>query len=123
MRNMSFMLTTKQVRERTKTVTRRLGWWHLVDKEPIAAIEKGMGLKKGEKVVHLAVIRVENTRQERLRRMTDEPEYGRAECIAEGFPEMTPAEFVAMFCKSHRGCTPETVVNRIEFGYPADLNQ
>ena len=26
-RNMSFSLTTDQVRNRTKTVTRRLGWW------------------------------------------------------------------------------------------------
>lgn len=29
MRNMSFALTTKQIINRTKTITRRFGWWFL----------------------------------------------------------------------------------------------
>jgi hypothetical protein len=32
-------------------------------------------------------------------------------------PNMTPGEFVAMFCATHKGCTPETEVTRIEFEY------
>lgn len=43
-------------------------------------------------------------------------EYGRREVIREGFPDLTPAEFVAMYCR-HNGCTPETVVTRLAFSY------
>jgi hypothetical protein len=28
---------------------------------------------------------------------------------------MTPAEFIAFFCQSHKGCTPDTEVTRIEW--------
>jgi hypothetical protein len=119
---MSFMLTTQQVRERSKTVTRRLGWGFLVPGDLVQGVEKGMGLKKGETVQRLAVIKILGTRWEALRAMTDNAGYGRAECAAEGFPHLTPAEFVAMLCKAHRGTTPETLVNRIEFNYPAKLN-
>ncbi len=40
------------------------------------------------------------------------------ETAREGFPELSPVEFVEMFCKANKrqGVTPETVVNRIEFG-------
>ena len=76
-----------------------------------------MGLRKGERVKRLAVLRVVNVRREPMRRMTDDVAYGTAECAREGFPEMTPAEFVAFFCASHRGCTPETEITRIEFEY------
>jgi len=30
---------------------------------------------------------------------------------------MTPEEFVAMFCASHKDCTPTSVITRIEFEY------
>ncbi len=50
MRNMSFMLTTQQMQDRTKDVTRRVGWWFLKPGDVIMAVEKGMGLKKGEKI-------------------------------------------------------------------------
>ena len=114
MRQISFALTTPQVRAGTKRVTRRLGWATLTPGTPLQGVEKGQGLKKGETVTKLDVVMVLDVRREPLRRMTDEPEYGQVECILEGFPEMTPAEFVAMFCE-HNGCTPETVVTRIEF--------
>lgn len=121
MRNMSFMLTTAQVRARTKTVTRRLGWWHLKPGDLVRAVEKGMGLKKGEKVVELAVIRIVSVRKEPLRAMTDDTGYGLEECILEGFGEHKmlrwPSEFMPFFCGSHKGCTPATEVNRIEFEY------
>ena len=55
--------------------------------------------------------------REPLRRMVDEPAYGRQECVREGFPQLTPEQFVAMFCASHKGCTPDTTVTRIEFRY------
>ncbi len=57
-RNMSFSMTTAQFRARTKTVTRRLGWWNLKPGDVIMGVEKAMGLKKGEKVKRLGRIRI-----------------------------------------------------------------
>jgi hypothetical protein len=49
-RNMSFMLTTEQVRNQTKDVTRRLKWLFLKSGDILNAVVKGIGLKKGETV-------------------------------------------------------------------------
>jgi hypothetical protein len=114
MRNMSFMLTGDQIRARTKTVTRRLGWLALQRGDLIAACRKCMGLKKGERVERLAVLKVISVAREPL---IDIDRYDPGECAAEGFPQMSPAEFVDFFCASHRGCKPSTVITRIEFAY------
>lgn len=111
MRNMSFFITKRQMRERSKTVTRRLGWWNVKPGELLCSIEKGQGLKKGEKVTRICVIRVASARPERLDKITD------LECRREGFPAMRPADFIAMFCQANR-CKPTTTVNRIEFEFP-----
>lgn len=111
-RNMSFALTTPQMRDRSKTVTRRTGWRFLKEGEIVCAVEKGQGLKRGEKVVRIGLIRILDVRPERLDVMLDR---GRTECAAEGFPGRSPASFVAMFCRTHKGCGPGTVVTRIEF--------
>lgn len=111
MRMMSFMLTTAQVRDQSKTVTRRLRWNNLKSGDHVQPVEKGMGLAKGEKVKHIGgPICIVSTRWETLDSITQQ------ECILEGFPNMTPAEFVAMFCKCNK-CIPSTHVNRIEFAY------
>jgi hypothetical protein len=110
MRNISFALTTEQVRAQTKDVTRRLGWRTLKPKTPLRAVVKCMGLKPGETVEPLALITVKSVRLERLDAITPE------DVVREGFPGMTPAEFVAMFCK-HMKCEPSREVTRIEFGY------
>jgi hypothetical protein len=114
MRLMAFSLTTDQIRGRTKTVTRRLGWSDLRPGELLQAVEKSMGLKKGERVRRLAVLRARHVWREPLRAAT-----GAAidEARLEGFPHLTTEEFIAFFCRSHRGCTWDTVVTRIEFGY------
>lgn len=118
MRNMSFALTTNQIIARTKTVTRRTGWADLKPGTLIRAVRKGMGLRPGEKIEPLAVLCVVNVSREPLQAMTlIHPIAGGEECIDEGFPEMVPHEFVRMFCGSHKGCTPETIVTRIEFRY------
>jgi hypothetical protein len=118
MRNMSYALTTRQVREKSKDVTRRLGWLRLKAGDKFQPIVKGMGLRPGEKVERIGdAVTTVSVRREALRRMLDEPEYGREECRREGFPDMSPTEFVTMFCKTHKGCTPDTVVTRIEFRY------
>src|SRR5690349_15214956 len=97
MKNMSFSLTTAQMRARTKTVTRRLGWHHLKPGDLVCAVVKGMGLKRGEKVERIGVIRVLSVRLESLHAMRVSPLYGRAEAIREGFPEMEGSDFVKMF--------------------------
>lgn len=117
MRNISFQFTQRQISDESKDVTRRMGWLKLKANELLQGVEKGMGLKPGEKVKKLKVIRVKSARRERLDRMIKEPAYGRAEVIREGFPEMTPREFVQMFCRTHQGCTPSKKVTRIEFEY------
>lgn len=109
-RNMSFSLTTRQYRDQTKDVTRRLGWWNLKAGEIVNGVEKAMGLRKGQKIVVLGQHRIVSTRAEPLNVITVE------DCRREGFPELTPAQFVDMFCQ-HNHCTPETVINRIEFQY------
>jgi hypothetical protein len=114
---MSFMMTTAQMIARTKWVTRRHGWGFLMPKEIVQAVEKSQGLGKGGKIVKLHQIKITSTRHERLNRMTLEPEYGRAECIAEGFPDMSPEEFVDFFCRGHKKCKPSSHINRIEFSH------
>jgi len=69
-----------------------------------------MGLKKGEKIKRLAVIEVVSIRREPLSFIDQ------ADCYKEGFPDLTPLEFVIMLC-DHYSCTAETEFSRIEFKY------
>lgn len=71
MRLMSFSATTEHMRDGSKTVTRRLdakGFYMRVLKPGtlICAVEKGMGLKKGEKIQRIGVIEIVDVRRERL---------------------------------------------------------
>ena len=66
-RHMSFSMTTAQFRARTKTVTRRFGWWFLKPGDLVMGVEKSQGLKKGEKVVRLGLIRIVSVRTEPLK--------------------------------------------------------
>lgn len=116
-RNISFMLTTHQVRTRQKDVTRRNGWLFAKVGDVCRAVEKSQGLGKGGKIKPICMIKLIDVRREPLRAMLDDVAYGRAECVREGFPDMTPAEFVEFFCKSHRGVTPSTFITRLEFEY------
>jgi hypothetical protein len=50
MRMISFALTTAQVRDRSKTVTRRPGWKTLKPGTSLQPVVKAHGLKKGEHV-------------------------------------------------------------------------
>ncbi|WP_425404579.1 hypothetical protein [Hwanghaeella sp.] len=115
MRNMSFMLTTQQVEDGTKDVTRRFGWDFLKVGERVMACEKCQGLGKGGKINRLRPIEIVSVQKERADAITgyDDPAQ---ECAREGFPEMTAAEFVAMLCKANKR-QPSDTVNRIEFRY------
>jgi hypothetical protein len=108
MRLISFALTTRQFRDGSKDVTRRLGWKKLKAGERLQAVRKAMGLKHGEHVEKLGVIEVVSVRRERLDAING------VECIREGFEDLTPDEFVSMFCE-HMGCKPSRKVTRIEF--------
>jgi hypothetical protein len=108
MRNMSFALTTQQYQARTKTVTRRLGWKNLKAGDQFMGVLKGMGLKKGEKVTRLHASECVSNRSEPLNWIT------KGDCAKEGFPHLSPSQFVEMFCR-HNGCREDTPVNRIEF--------
>ena len=112
-RNMSFFYTTPQIRARTKTVTRRLGWRFLKAGDHVMVVEKGQGLKKGEKVKRLGPVRIVSVRREPLGFIGKE---GRAGREKEGFPGMTPADFIEMFC-DHNGGDGAQTVTRIEFEY------
>lgn len=121
MRLISFSLTKDAVRRREKHVTRRLGWEGLKPGQLLRGVEKAMGLRRGETVVTLAIVRVVNVRREPLSAMTDDLDYGFEECRREGFADHPtlrwPSEFVRFFCDSHKGCGPDSIVTRIEFQY------
>lgn len=108
MKNIAFSMTTEQMLEKTKDVTRRLGWLDLTPGTKLMAVEKGMGLKRGEKVKPIGEIFVVKVSREKL------SDISIAEVVREGFPEMTVDEFITMFCKGHH-CEPNVVVTRIEF--------
>ncbi|WP_339862281.1 ASCH domain-containing protein [Paremcibacter congregatus] len=109
-RNISFAMTTEQIKNRTKTVTRRYGWGFLKPGDILNGVEKAMGLKKGEKIKRLCQIRVISIRWEPLERITQD------DVIKEGFPDWTPVQFIQMLVE-HYGAEPSKLINRIEFEY------
>ena len=109
-RNMSFMITTEQIKNRTKTVTWRFGWNFLKPADVVNACEKCRGLEAGQKVNKLCQIRIIGVRKEPLNKIT------KRECVLEGFPDMVPEDFISIFCDLN-GCKPTETVNRIEFEY------
>ncbi|KKM84350.1 hypothetical protein LCGC14_1300000 [marine sediment metagenome] len=121
-RNQSFFHTKKQYRARTKTVTRRDGWAFAKVGDIVNGCEKCQGLRKGEKIVVMGQHRYTNLRWEPLSRIIDEPEYGKAEVILEGFPDMTPDEFVSFFCGAMK-CTPKKLVHRMEYVFVTRAEQ
>ncbi len=112
MRNMSFALTTEQVRAGTKTVTRRFGWWNLKPGDLVQPVYKCMGLKKGEKIQKIrGPIRIVSTRKELVRDVTPD------DIVREGFPGMPRVEFMELLTDNFRKGGPLTPVNRILFEY------
>lgn len=125
MRLMSFSKTTPQFLAGTKLVTRRVKWLHAKVGMQVMGVEKAMGLKPGEQIVRLRPIKFIDVRREPLRRMIDDEEYGRRECILEGFPppheKSVPYHFVRFFCE-FSGLSQDDDVTRIEYRY-LDLPQ
>ncbi len=123
MRNISFALTTQQFKDRTKTVTRRLGWANLEPGTELMGCEKCQGLGKGGQLNRLGIIGVRSVIREPLGAIREWPN----DCALEGFPTMLPPIFMDMFIghmprwKDWKGnwhpTTAHTEVTRIEFEY------
>lgn len=109
-RLMSVALTEDYVWNRTKTVTRRLGWRNLKPGDRLQLCRKVMGRKKDEPLVRIANVEVVDVRREPLNAITDD------EVRREGFVSLTAAWFVDFFVEEMR-CAPDVEVTRIEWRY------
>ena len=110
MRNMSFSMTTDQMRRKAKTVTRRMVWKNLEIEDRVRAVVKARGLRKGETVEPIGVIKIESLWWEPLRDITD------ADVVREGYHNEGRDWFIEKFCKAMK-CTPLTMVHRIGFAH------
>ena len=113
MRNISFFLTQEQFCAKSKTVTSRKGWAWLQAGTLLQSVEKGQGLKKGETVTRIGPpIRVLDVSRVPLTHI-DQDDVRR-----EGFPDMTPQEFIDFYARSNKLKVAERVmITRIEFEY------
>lgn len=109
-------MTTEQFRNRTKTVTRRLGWAKLRRGTLLCGVVKSQGIPKGDTVERLAYLVVVRATREPLNLMSLVEQYGDREAIAEGFPDLRGYEFVRMF-RENMKCNDAAEVTRIEFRY------
>ena len=113
-RLMSVALTEQAVRERRKTVTRRLGWAGLQPGTRLTLCRKVMGRRRRdggvEPLVRIAEVEVVSVRREPLSAI------GPDETALEGLPDMTAGAFVEFFCE-HMRCSPDDIVTRIEWRY------
>lgn len=126
-RLMSVAYTEQPVRERIKTVSRRLGWWE--DKngrriihpgDPLTLCKKVQGRKPGEPIERLAEVEVMDVRRERLGLLLDmEPWDSAWELQLEGFqPDLiSPWEFIERYFIQAQGCYPDDPITRIEWRY------
>lgn len=114
-RNISFSMTTQQFIDGSKDVTRRFGWWTIKEGDILNVVEKAMGLKKGEKIKSLGLIRVVSARKEPLSALLDDS-YGLDEVKREGYPFgcKTGKDFAEVLAKKS-GYVLESSCMRIEF--------
>jgi hypothetical protein len=117
---MAFSHTAQQLLDRSKTVTRRTGWRTLKAGDLVQAVEKSRGLKKGERVRVLGILRIKDVRIEPLSRLLIDARYAEDELPREGFPCWLRDEFVAMFVRMNRLRSTDVAITRIEFEYVTD---
>lgn len=113
-RLMSVAFTEDAVRDRAKTVTRRIGWRFLRPGDRLTLVRKSMVRQPGEDLVRVAEVEVVSVRREPLAAITPD------EVAREGFPGMEPAEFVRRFFVEAQKLSPDTEVTRIEWRYLED---
>lgn len=110
-RNMSVAMTIDAVKERRKTVTRRVGWTFLKVGDRLTLCEKCQGRKPGEPLVRLATVEVVDVRREPLFMLTPE------DVALEGFPGMSSEQFGRRFFIEAQRMSWQDEVTRIEFRY------
>lgn len=108
---MSVAFTEQAVRDRTKTVTRRKGWTFLKPGDRLTLCRKVMGRKPGEPLVRICDVEVVSVRRERLSAITED------EVALEGFPGMTPDDFIEEFFVEAQGIGAWTEITRIAWKY------
>ncbi|MCV7286124.1 hypothetical protein H7J87_12375 [Mycolicibacterium wolinskyi] len=111
-RLMSVALTTEAVRRRQKTVTRRVGWQMLRPGDQLTLCPKVRGRRRGEPLDRIVTVDVVSVRREPLSAITT------SDVTAEGFPEMTPADFIDFFCSTHHSVSSDSEITRIQWTYP-----
>lgn len=108
---MSFSLTTEQVRRRQKTVTRRNGWTFARVGMIVQPVIKCQGIPKGGHVEKIGgPIRFTAVDRVVLGDISAQDVY------REGFPDLTPREFVALYKRANGGLRDQ-IVTRIQFEY------
>lgn len=123
-RLMSVAYTEPAVLARTKTVTRRKGWWRdrngralCKPGDRITLCRKVMGRKPGEPLVRICDVEVVSVRREPLLALTMDLTYGQDEVEREGFPGLDPPEFVDRFFVQAQRMNELDEVTRIEWRY------
>lgn len=112
MRRISFAKTKRQFKDRSKDVTRRIGWLFAKPGMRLLGVSKVMGFKPGEVAEEFGVIEVVSVRREPLNAITKE------DVAREGFPGKSPEWFVDMFMREIKNAKmPHMTVTRIEFRY------
>lgn len=132
-KRMSVWMTRDAVRQRIKTVTRRhvATWKDLQAGDHLALIEKGQGLRKGERQVVICEVEVIDVRVEPLHHVTEyevalEGLLAEALAACDGIPGATPAEwFIGFWLAGHgyRSTVAEAMsveCRRIEWRYLDD---
>jgi hypothetical protein len=112
-RLMSVTLTEDAVRDRRKTVTRRLGWRFLQPGDQLTLCRKVMG-RRGEPLVRLAEVEVIDVRREPLNKISVEDVAREGIDVPPG--RSATGHFIAFFTE-HMRCNRDTVVTRIEWRY------
>jgi hypothetical protein len=122
-RLMSVAFTEQAVRDRSKTVTRRKGWWkdkhgrRLVKPgDRITLCRKVMGRKRGEPLERIAEVQVVSVTRHRLSSLLTSPS-GALEMEREGFPGMWPAQFIQQYFVDAQDMSADAEVTRIEWRY------
>lgn len=107
-RLMSVAETTEQVRRRSKTVTRRLGWLFLKPGTTLTLVDRNP--RTGKPWQKLAEVEVTSVTRQPLWMLK------RHDVRREGFPGWTDEQFIAFYCEAF-GVDRRTVVTRIEWRY------
>lgn len=125
-RLMSVNLTVDAVRERRKTVTRRLGWRHAKPGMPLTLCAKVQGRHRADGTVEplerLAEVEVVSARREQVWDITDEDivreavDPGLFEEVYTDTGQPTQTAWVIWFCEA-MDVWPTTEITRIEWRY------